>query len=383
MRISPDSDALKRFRVADLTQYLAFYGWSHESSDKWQVFRKYTDNTSDSTYKIMLPVDTSVPDLNVYLSNAINLLGTLSDIKPEEMLRQICLFNRDVLKIRNQETGEYNSITLKLAANQVFQFKQLIAFSACSERDPRTHFTTKLGIARPVLDHYRFGHTFRGSFGFTIESHIMRSSMSYQTSFPGFEDMEQVTPIERRVMERIIRGLLITQRATDEQDIQPLIESYPEGFNANMCDAIVGIVSDSKARMEYSVQWSPKLEPSPDVKDPGKIEIREDSYVILRNASSQLRALQPEHVTLRGHVIGLLSWDVPTGIRARDRSVTIYGFNPATQRQGRTIVILEREQYMEAGKAHLAGNLIEIGGVLQRVGLTWKLAEPHDFKILG
>ena len=62
-----------------------------------------------------------------------------------------------------------------------------------------------------MVEHYRFGHTFAGSFGYTIESPLIHESDVFRSEFQdrlfeleAYTDEEVVvTPLERRVMERV------------------------------------------------------------------------------------------------------------------------------------------------------------------------------------
>jgi len=336
-------------------------------------------------------MEPNVPDGNVYLANAVNILSVVAREPPEMTTRRIRFHNRDVLSVRNIETGEQGSIALKLASRQVSELKNLVAYSACSERDPRPHFDTLLRIGRKMVERYRFGHTFPGSFGFTIESppigkptvYALPSSVPEQISLIPEEELPRVPPFGRRVMERIVRGLKATQQATREGDVSVLVKSYPSGFNSRMCAAIVRMARDKALPIEYTVLWSPRVVPGDDVADPGPIRLSETSYLYLEEAEQLLRKLEPRTVVVRGLVISLRSKDDPLEAGSA-RSVVINWINRERgERPVGIVVPLEREDYVKASEAHLNWQTVEVTGVAEKVGNVWRLLEPRDFRVIG
>ena len=386
METLPNSTLLRGLRFENLIAYLELTDWkfSETSNERWLVFEGASD-IEGKPLEIVLPRDSSAPDLKIYLASAVNLLSAVTDDLPENVVKKIKYYDRDVLSVRILETGEEDSITLRLAAKQVSQLRQLVAFAANSEQEPRPHFNTQWAIAKRIIERYRFGHTFPGSFGFTVESPIIGQPTIVE-QHPLLPDVEKlvISPLERRVMERIVRGLLITQQATAEQDIQTLVKGYENGFNANMCEAVVRMSRGKTLPLEYTVLWSPKMGPSPDIDRPGTIRLRERSYQYLEDASRELRELEPEYVTIRGRVTDLSSRGNPLEATGIPRSVAITWTNrPGKKRPVRVIVSpLKREDYFAAIDAHSKWNTVEVTGIIQRVGYIWRLSEPHDFKVV-
>lgn len=392
MSISPNSTLLRNCRIEDLIAYLKLTNWklADSSNDRWLIFKGASDINGDPL-EIVLPANPNARDTSVYLASAINLLSALSEDYPESIIKKISLYDSDVLSVRNVETDSNDSIILDLAYNQVKQLRQLIAYSACSEQDPRPNFTAaNLLIAKRMVKHYHFGHTFSGSFGFTIKSQIIRQSYKYQQLplFPPNPSDEEVVmlPIERRVMERIIRGLLAVKQATKDKDLQQLIQQYPGGLNSNMCKALVYMSRSKSAPLEYSILWSPKVAPSDDVRNSESIILTETSYQYLEEASHKLSVLKPEQVTVRGQIISLSSKDNPQQIDFGDpqsRSTVIkWKDRPGQKRPTNVVVFLAKEDYLAAIEAHKNWSTVEISGAIQKVGSVWRLSTPHDFKII-
>src|SRR5208282_1846916 len=79
----------------------------------------------------------------------------------------------------------------------------------------RQGLTGKLGSTNRTLvyaDSCRFGHTFRGSFGFTIESPVIPNIE------PTLPQIEQPAPFERRVMQRFAHAVRVVSEAVRSDD---------------------------------------------------------------------------------------------------------------------------------------------------------------------
>ena len=366
----------------NLIPFLKLTDWKEDTTAniRWFVFRH--EFHEGETLEIVLPRNVQSHDLKTYTENAIELLSAASGENIQDTLQRIVYFDTDVLHSRDLQTGGYNSIKLRMAAQQVTQLKQLVNYSAFSEHQPKPHFLqSETTLSKQMVEHYRFGHTFAGSFGFKILSPIIHLPSPYvQTNLFGEEPPAPMTPIERRVMERIVRGLSITKQAVKSNDPQLLIREYASGFNGNMCQSIVRMSQDKTMPIEYKVFWSPKIKPAEDIKDEHPFELSETSYNYLEYAADELKKLKPEYVTVTGRIVALTSKDNPLGASAH-RSVVIRGKFNDNARRVDIVVELNKEDYIKAGQAHLEWDVIEVSGVLSRSGYGWRLTDATDFTI--
>lgn len=367
----------------NLVPYLQLTGWqeSKEANNRWFVYQ-FSSKTDGDALEIVIPKNPRARDLKIYVENAINLLSALSEETNDDIVRRIVYYDTDVLHSRNIHTGEYNSITLRMASQQVTQLKQLVNFSAFSEYSPKPHFlSNENSTSRQMVEHYRFGHTFAGSFGFTILSPIIHLPQPYvQMKLFGEAPLASLPPIERRVMERIIRGLATTRQAVRRNDPQILIREYASGFNGNMCQSIVRMSQDKRVPIEYKVFWSPKVKPADDINEIQSYELSELSYDYLEYAANELKKLKPEYVTVKGRIVGLSSKDNPLGATAH-RSVIIRGRYRNDMRPVDIIIELNKDDYVTASQAHIEWVIVEVNGVLSRSGYNWRLTDASNFKI--
>jgi hypothetical protein len=389
MGTSPNSTLLRSLQFGSLVEYLKLTGWKRvESPNRWLVF-KGSKGIDGNLLEIVLPSDPRTPDIGYYVASAIDVLSAIEDLSPELVVERVKFYDRDILKMRNLETGHEDSIALKLAAKQVSELKNLIGYSACSEQEPKPHFNTLLGVGRKMTERYRFGHTFSGSFGFTIESPpvgkpTVYAQLTQPSLVPDMVEEQEISllPFGRRVMERVVRGLLFTQEATKERDVSVLVDHYGSGFNSKMCASIVRMSKGKVLPLEYRVQWSPKIDPSSDVIDPGMIRLHEVSYQFLEEAEQILSNLEPEVVVVQGLVTSLRAKDDPLEAGSA-RSVVIRWINrPMGERPVGIIVPLDREDYLVASDAHINWQTVQVIGVAQKIGSIWRLSDPQSFRVI-
>lgn len=389
MDATPSSTIVRKLKSDNLVMYLELTGWKHVNSDlRWQVFQREVNGAAEP-FEVVLPSNDQAKDFPIFVANAINLLSGIRNESPEIMTRRIKYFDSDVLSIRNLETGEYDSITIKLADKQVGEIKQMIAYSASSEREPKPHFNTPLSAGNHMIEHYRFGHTFNGSFGFTIESPLTHTPYIYERKpqaalfdvEPYIDETLVIAPLERRVMERVARGLIYSGMATKDHSAQILVSKYSSGFNSNMCSAIVDMANQTLP-LEYSILWSPKLRPSEDIEGFAPVKLNETSYDFLEQAAEELKTIQPEYVQIRGLVTDLSSGGDPLSDSDISRSVAIRWTNrPEGMKPIKVVVSLTKEDYVIAHGAHLSWSTVEVTGILQNTGALWRLIEPSHVEV--
>lgn len=369
--------------LGHITSYLKSEGWELVSdNERWYVFEGCEDIDGEP-FEIVLPKNINAPDYRTYVQHTVKILSSLTDKAPQTIADDILLYDRDILMIRILENVDTTSIPIHLAAKQIPALKQLIAYAASLEQDDenakKPYFIQTAPTAGEMVKHYRFGHTFFGSFGYRIESPI-KGNVHFQRDM--FQDESTaILPLERRIMERIIKGLAATEEAVKLRDVKPLINGWDKGFNANMCDAILKMSDEQKEPIEYRIKWSNKIHVSNDLKHVKRVYIQKRHFEYLETASKQLKEQAPESVTIEGRIIDLHSSDDPKSEDAKDRSITVQWY----QRQGRprnVRITLQKDNYIKAIQAHGDWKIISVNGNLQRKGSKWQLSEPREFKIL-
>lgn len=371
-----NEDWLKSFRYLSLIEYLQDIGWKVESSSNqiWYILHSLDDENNPSV-EIVLPQDERKPDSSLLIKNAFDTICVLLRIEQADLLFKVKHLYQDVLKARNLETNQQGTISIKVASHQVLELKHLVAYSACSEDTKRPYFlTAQSASAKRMIEEYQFGHTFKGSFGFVIEG--PRLSMDHfslqHSAIPEIVNEMQSVPEGRRVMERIVRGLVKTREATLYRDPKPLIEDYFYGFNSNMCTAIANMSMGKKIPIEFSIEWSPRFQQSNSlISQPGPIQLSEPSYIHLEYAADMLSQIEPIKIQISGLVTSLSSNDNPMDLDT-SRTIRIKWHDQSEQKITNIDVQLSSSDYQIAIKAHQDWRPVTIVGEL-------KQAEGHCF----
>ena len=305
-------------------------GWALVSNNNIVFALEGFEDAQGDPLEIILPKKEDAPDYSNYVRNSINLVSALTDKAPATIVNEIRLFDRDVL------TLIVESNPVDFAAIQVPRIKGLIGHSANSERDVRPYFTRYSKAAKRMVEHFRLGRTQNGDCGYCIES-IVGEIVPYQMSLPLDKPRVQLPaklPIQRRVMERIATGLMTAELAAKKGDAQPLVDGYADGFNANMCDAILKLSNIQREPVQINVKWSRKIAASRELTATKRFRIERRHIDCLKRASDKLRELKPEFQIIEGLVIGLSSLGDPQSddVDARSHNCAL-GARPRTTAQ--------------------------------------------------
>ncbi len=222
---------------------------------RWSIWHGPLD-ADGRPFELVLPIQGSAEERRAYLIKAIELLAALREETRERLIQRIINYDRDVLFVRNLDTDIEGTLPLDQAVHQVVGLQRVLLYAASAEHQPRPYTSDPPRVAEDLVHRCSFGHTLPGSFVFTVSTPRLpteRQAVQLEL-FPGGEDDESVQalarqlsrPFERRVSEQIARGLLLSRQARTS-DYTALLDGYGEGFNANMCSAMVEVAAKGDA----------------------------------------------------------------------------------------------------------------------------------------
>ncbi|MCY4070843.1 MAG: hypothetical protein OXG60_06060 [Chloroflexi bacterium] len=363
--------------VDNIASYLQTAGWTLVSDNKiLYAFEGFQDEDG-APLELILPKNESAPDYSNYVRNSIGLHSVLTEKAPETIASEILLFDRDLLVIK------VDSRSVDNAAMQMPPIKRLIGHSANMERSLKPYFNQYYLEARKMLKHFEIHQTCNGNVSYHVESQVGEIEPYQTLLFDDKEDPGQRMPLQRRVMERIATGLIDLQNATTNRNPQALISGYADGFNANMCNAILEISKHSPRPVQYSVDWSRKVPVSPGVTEFKSILIERPHIEFLKKACDKLKERKPDYQRIEGRVIGLSSSVDPQSDDVDNNERSIVVLRTDRNGSGRKLWInLGKEDYIAAHKAHIDWKTISVGGLAIKRRSGWQLADPHEFRIL-
>jgi len=365
-------------RIEDLTAYLARRGWQR-TTEKRERYLTFVGPTADDGKRILMivPQMNDQDDSYQRVTEALEQLSILEGRPLDELVQSIRNLDKDVLRVRIL-TGpkESGSLSFDVALGLVQGLRDFLSAAAVNEESPKPSFAKATSAGRHYLERCRFGQTFTGSFGLTIESPVTLTSPALPLSG------EIAASFERRVMLRVARALASTRDAVLSGDVGPLAIGFLVGLNANMCDAILEMPQEIlEGETEYSIIWSPEVEPPDDVIDANAIRLGPKSYSYLEAAARMLRVEQSKDVVVRGRVVQLRSETAPADEdqdQSGERTITIL-WEQDDAPQTRVRVSLDAASYKLACDAHKEGRLVSVKGKLEKQGKFWTLMSPHDF----
>lgn len=346
-------------------------------------FEVFISDTSDlSGIELVVPNSIRSAEYAAQVARVIDAVSAVEDRDEMDVVRAIREVAFDVVRSRIPDALVYDdSIHLEVAQNFVSGIRGVLAATANTELAPQAYFLRTKKEASDYANRCRFGHTFRGSFGFTVESPLEQNR---QDALPGFDP---APPFERRVIQRLARGLRTVRAAVAADSTDPITESIKTGFSANVCEQLAtmvdgtsprGIIFDFSFSPEWrSVQASPASEQHFEL-DRLHVEVIREAAKVLR---SQITSWQE---TVFGRVIRLASQADPSDLMDTmgEREVAILWTSEAT---GDITVraSLTPAEYLEAVEAHASGRPVEVSGTLERRGRRWVLSSPSSFHVHG
>lgn len=293
--IAPNDTMLQNLNIEDIVAYLKKTGWKPVPypNKRLQLFEGSSDINGDPI-EVALPSYRTLRDADIHIADTINLLSAIEEVPPAVIITKIRNLYRDTLRLRILHEDAF--VSMHVADTIVSSLRKMISFAASMEEKPSPFFTNELPIGKEQSKQFCFGHTFQGSFGFAVEGLLSPNQLSRITETGPL-------PLERRIMERIIRGLTNAQKAIQCNDIGSMVENYRYGFNANLCETLATMMQTSGMTMEYSVIWSPELNPSDDIPLFQTIclnheahQIFSDAAHILRRGTGELQARKAQRV---------------------------------------------------------------------------------------
>jgi hypothetical protein len=270
------------------------------------------------------------------------------------------------------------TVAFDRARSLINGMREVLASTATTELEPRPFFTRIKSEGAAYADHCRFGHTFKGSFGFTLESPIVAPLQGE------LEGIEPAIPFERRVVTRFARGLQAIHEATVAQRPEVIVEASRTAFGANACEHFADMVEETSERMTFAVAFSPEWHLQSRVELSQSFSVGPQHVEVTRAAAKQLRdQLKPWQETVVGRVVQLANHDDPSDLfgQSGEREVVIQ-WNGGELGVIHVRASLAPTDYLAAIEAHASGRLVSVSGLLDRRGRRWMLVDVSSFAVL-
>jgi len=325
--------------------------------------------------EIAVPSKQDLPASSRDMEDAVKTIAEVEGKTPWQVLVDIHSVGFDIIRNRIPiTTQDRGTIRLELAAEYIQKTKELLSAAATTEMEPNSSFRRTLKEALAFSDHCRFGHTFKGSFGFTIESAVPPNIT------PNLFPIGDPPPFERRVIRRLANGLELARRATQEDDLTPLIESSDSALGANGYELIADLVAETPRKdITFDFAFSPSWKEHAVGGDRLSINLEAQHIDAFRSAAKQMR--QPS-VDVPAQVSGLitdLSLANPSSLNdTRNKRRIIILWSSEQFGDIRVAANVSAQTYLRALSLHREEKPIMVAGMLRKVGRTWNLVIPNE-----
>lgn len=367
--------------LSSLRRYLRATGWRSRVLPRPNLELFVLSGADANDIELVIPTTASEPDTQRRILLALETLSDLEERDISAVAGAVRLIGFDIMKARLPDHLVFrDTIYLRLAENFLRHTRKLLQNAASTELLPDRFLSTIPKEGEEYASRCRLGHTFRGSFGFTVESPV-----GPNTDDPGFElnTFPTPPPFERRVIERVVRGLHSVALAEVESNPEIITRGFDKGFSADMCDDLVRLVESTEAdTVTFDFAFSPEWSISMDVLRASHVTISSRAVAVTKEASQELRQRKVDpYQHIRGRIIRLESKDNPSDLlrAVTPREVAVL-WESAEFGDINVRIRLAPEDYLAAVRAHESGQEVIVTGRLEKVGRGWVLSDPTDFR---
>ena len=362
----------------NISLYLENSGWDlKKEKGLSKVYCNQLNQEFDVT--AVLP-DKKSHRLNNSLFQLFDTLANFEDCTLESILESIINIDKDIWKMSFSKGSKISSMDLADVDTILKNIKNLISYSGSAEQEPKSYFERPLAAGNLFVADCKFGHTYAGSFGFTIITPIVDSARP--TLETGLHDALSI-PIGRRINERIIKCL---EMVVNEVEISnDIINVYENSMNANICTALKNLLKASSGDLQCSIQPSPLHILSDELKTYSKVILKHSNLPYLENVYNILYQEYEliRDITVKGSIIELKCEN--NSEDDSDYNIVIIG-DFGNKNNEKVHINLNENDYLKACEYHKDGiehkdkNIVHIFGNIRRTKNKWYLDSYSNFQ---
>ncbi|MEN6350222.1 MAG: hypothetical protein ABFD08_12610 [Syntrophomonas sp.] len=378
------SSLIDTITPGQISTFLKRKGWQQVkyANPALMVFEGFAPLVNEDV-SLVIPSKKEFSDYPVRLRDCVRLLSQYYKQPTDIIIHNIAHWDRDILKIRVESpVGREQLLPLDFAATVISKYKDFMAFAAATEADTRRFFAKVTAAGREFTDKCKFGHTFVGSFGLTIECPL---DLVPELPMPG---LPLPRPFPRAVTERIATGSANLTEAVRDENPDVLIQNYRTGFSGNMCVILTDIYEALDGReLSHGIIWAPELPPSHSLSSIDiKTTINQKSYDVLKVAATALQTIEEPDVDkiVTGRITRLKSEKPPLNTEEfayASRTIVVY-WEVEKHQPLHVHIELPIELYTQACDAHKNGRKIKAIGKPVKSGKFWELKDYHGFEVI-
>ena len=355
---------LSAVKIIDLQQYFINNNWKIIDKTSKEIIFKSPNDEENNHLIFKLPKSDTYNNYLRSTNDVINMFSHLKNTSKYSIYGDILNTSKDIMRLRIINPGKFKySIPLDVAATNINAIKNLYIYSASSEVKNLPHFEKPMNEGLNHVNNCQFGHTFEGSFGFTIDTPIINEDLL-------FEELK-IAPFERKVSERLIIGLNSVKEARKKCDPQYIVKNYKKGLNARMCESLIELSNKSSTAINFNIIWGKAIKPCNEIENISNIRLDSIDFELLIDACKELKKVEPYEDIIIGKVVTLHSNEDPNCNDDFPRIITMK--HEVDHHLTDIKLNLNKENYLLAYRAHGSGKRVIVKGKLFRTGNSWKM----------
>jgi len=346
---------------------------------RWGAAKKFDTFISGGSVPIELivPRDAQSTDYRQRVEDTLRTLEAFEDRSSDAIAAEILFINFDLLKsaVPNSYLS-FDAIPLQAAVEHVETLQELLTSSATTEISPKAFYGRVRKAATEYSARCLFGHTYKGSFGFTVQSPLA-IDQAQPTLF------EAEIPFERKVVTRLVNGLESISAAQRQNNLDIALDP-DNGLSANGFDVLANLIENAGGHVALEVAFSRRWQRQMEAARVESFEFSSQTVEISREVAEKLRSTyKPVLKTVIGRIINLRNTTDPSRLmqQAKSRNVII-DFEDEDLGDIKVRVTLGAADYLRAVEAHKAGQRIAVDGLLARNGLRYVMENPTQLRTL-
>lgn len=387
-KVSVSPELLSYINANDVSSYLTAHGWqvapAVRATDGYVYYVAPVVDDRKEPIRLAIPTTNDAPNFAGLTARAIGIAAAIEGRTGDDIATEMSIVAIDMIDIRILPRGGGDRIRLKDSPKVYGAISSLFSFGAAVEHGPDDRIGDDDGfLVAPAKPR---------SFSFRVES-VMRGVVS---RIAGTGDAP--LPIQRRTVNRIVRGLSRCRNASESGWTNPEEESAV-GLNGSMCDSLLELHQAScGADVEFGATWSTRYPVAADIAGIKTILYTSGMATKVHELADVLRKRRPPHVAeIEGTVVELRDrMSARQRARMELQPILTYGahvdFNPdyaviiKTSSDGvqRNVhVTLSDEDYAKACGAHVSKKRVRATGLMAQRNGKWVLDPLHSFEVMS
>jgi hypothetical protein len=338
-------------------------GWETEGEmgNGLEVFR----HQASESEVLLPPLEAPEAAFEEYSDHALEILSWEHDLSRDELVKLLQSWKKDSLQIRIDDPS---LPSLETASELVSGLRLFMAYAAKQEEDPKPYHPTPGKRGTEFAKYCEFGHTEKQSFAFVVEVPLAPQMELHGTG--------RRLPRERRILERIIRGL------SGFEHRSPL--NAESGFSANMCETFAEIAEKVNSPFGVRARWSTEWKPS-SKQLTETVRVNEVVQRRMSRWSKELRTTETREVeTIRAPVVQLSKDPNLLEDREKYSGVAEVRYRPPKKSHSiKLIVHLNEYQHDKVHRAYGENAEIKFEGTRKKTGNRWHVYDPKDLRVVG